>query len=1042
MKQIVACSFCLLTFISACLCAFEDVRFDRLRVREGAARDQVNALVQDSRGFLWVGTSVGLFRYDGISFLPHRHNPRDKKTISRNTISHLILDDRNNMWISYDNLQIDRFDPVLGIVLEKYDISGDDPGQDFLSVDYMKHDVDGKTWIATSSGDLFYKENDAKNFQKASLTALQKNYPVLSVLQIQDGPIFVSIENFGIYKLESEHSEAIHIPVSGRKSSDSFVLTKSHDGTIYAGSLDGKIYQYDTAPERFTYLGSLEQKDFEGGELLVNSIVRDQTGTLWCATDDSGVFQFFPETGLSRQNIPEKGDNASLTHYSVNCVYVDDSNNIWIGTQSGLCKFSPQKYLFKKSNINLATKENVTVNAIFQDTEGLVWIGTAGKGLIASDGSGDIQISLRSSFPRTEDSVTSIAQINPSTLILGTTDSGMVLFNKNAREFRQFSSPSYITSIVIDDANTIYFGTTTRGLGSINVDSSGETYWEPRRENVEEVRPFSVQTIYIDSQNNRWVGTDGDGLFRFLYQQNTYQQFNYSSETPGTISSNHITAIEETEDGIIWIGTDNGLNKLDLTANKITRYYESDGLSDNMICGIRAVGKDLWISTYNGICRFNSRSEEMILYDTSDGLQDLEFYPGSHYTGHDGTIYFGGVNGYSILDPGNLLTNELIPRIAITEINHLGERVPNVGILRELVLPYNESAFSVSFAALDFTQPSKNGYAYRLLNLKDEWTYLGNRSTVNFSRIPHGEYILHIKASNNSGIWNEEGIKLPVRIVPPFWMTWQFRVIIVLFIILIVFVIFRVRIAVIEKQKSFLQMEIDERRIAEGRLLAYQERLRSLASKLSIAEELERRRISGALHDDIGHALFLAKVKMTTYKEKEVDQEKLDELEDVIRTIDETLQNTRSMVVEISPPSLYKISLEAAVESLLERFGKKYDIKTILEFQGESSLNDDVAVLLYQAIRELLVNILKHAEASIVKISMKKHDQTLFVTIKDNGKGFDVEHVLNSDESEVGFGLFSIIERMESIKGMCNIDSKQGEGTEIILQAPLQKVEG
>jgi signal transduction histidine kinase len=413
---------------------------------------------------------------------------------------------------------------------------------------------------------------------------------------------------------------------------------------------------------------------------------------------------------------------------------------------------------------------------------------------------------------------------------------------------------------------------------------------------------------------------------------------------------------------------------------------------------------------------------------------------GSCCKGGDGTLYFGGANGFSSFHPEKLEKNEHVPVVVITRFQKLGIDM-DIGALSgenpTIRLGYDENIFSLEFAALDYAEPAKNLYGYRLEGYENTWIKSGNRRFAGYSRVPPGEYVFHVVGSNNDGTWNEEGAKVRIIISPPFWMTWQFQAFVGFLTIGLAVTLYKLRTTAIKRQRNVLQKEVEERRLAEGRLLANQARLRSLASELTLAEERERQRISQLLHDKIGQALTMSKAILDKHRADKPDSAADPNLDMVIGILNEAVRDTRSLTVELSPPSLQKHGLEAAAESLLDHFGKENGIKTMIIRGVKSPLSADVSVLLYQALRELLINVYKHAEATSVVVKINNDGEKAILSVEDNGKGFDADAVLKAEDDFKGYGLYSIHERLESVGGRLSIASRTGKGTTVRVTAPL-----
>ena len=233
--------------------------------------------------------------------------------------------------------------------------------------------------------------------------------------------------------------------------------------------------------------------------------------------------------------------------------------------------------------------------------------------------------------------------------------------------------------------------------------------------------------------------------------------------------------------------------------------------------------------------------------------------------------------------------------------------------------------------------------------------------------------------------------------------------------------------------------DITPRKLAEKKLITYQERLRSLASELSLAEERERRRLAADLHDRIGQALAIIKIRLGALRELVSSQSILKELNGVRELVEETICDTRLLTVELSPPILYEVGFVAAVEWLTEHIQEEYAIQ--IQFEDDKypkPLNSAVSVLLFKMIRELLFNVVKHAQARKAKVKLKRDNDKIEITVEDNGVGFDIDKTESRIFQTGGFGLFSICERLNYLGGHFKIKSSPGSGTCVIISAPLK----
>jgi class 3 adenylate cyclase len=245
-----------------------------------------------------------------------------------------------------------------------------------------------------------------------------------------------------------------------------------------------------------------------------------------------------------------------------------------------------------------------------------------------------------------------------------------------------------------------------------------------------------------------------------------------------------VNVITQDEEGYLWIGTINGLNRFDSETGQFERYSTNEGLPNNVIYGIiEDYRGHLWLSTNNGIADFDPSSGSVRIYDRGDGLPSNEYRFGAFYQGQDGTMYFGGINGMVVFKPDSIRDNPYIPPVVITDFQIFNQEVPisavnsplskSITETRDIELTWREEVFSFQFAALHFAAPEQNQYQYMMEGFDQSWQDVGNRRFVSYTNLPEGyDYIFRVKASNKDGIWNEEGTAIGITILPPPWKTW------------------------------------------------------------------------------------------------------------------------------------------------------------------------------------------------------------------------------------------------------------------------------
>ncbi|MFN7012987.1 MAG: two-component regulator propeller domain-containing protein [Bacteroidia bacterium] len=371
-----------------------------------------------------------------------------------------------------------------------------------------------------------------------------------------------------------------------------------------------------------------------------------------------------------------------------------------------------------------------------------------------------------------------------------------------------------ILCLLQTDENTLWAGS-LKGLNKINLqDFSIKKY--TILEGLSSNAVFCLH--YEQNENKLWIGLNNGGVNSLNLSDNTIKHYKKQKEnSANSLSNNTVTCIYDDGQGNLWIGTRGGLNKFDKKTEKFEHYFEKDGLPNDYIYGILGdKNNNLWISTNNGLSKFNPKEKTFRNYYEIDGIQGNEFNQGAYHKGKSGKLYFGGVNGYNAFYPEDIKNNTHIPPIVITSFLKAGKEVKlDTSIFEKkfIEISYKDYFFEFEFVALDYVSPAKNLYSYKLEGFDADWSQPSTRNYANYTNLSGGDYIFKVKGSNNDGIWNDEGIAIHIRIIPPFYKTNTFIISSILIGILSIFFFIRYRTNRIREEKRILEIKVQERTI-------------------------------------------------------------------------------------------------------------------------------------------------------------------------------------------------------------------------------------
>ncbi len=776
------------------------IRFARVSIEQGLSQSTISCMLQDSTGFIWLGTQNGLNRYDGISFVAYHHRRQDPASLSHDVILDLAEDVSGDLWIGTEGGGLNRWHHETD-TFTRYRSDPEDPQS--LSGDRVRailQDRSGSLWIGTSESGLNRFDPSTGVFERfrhdpADPSSLADDQ-IRALYEDRVGNLWVG--TLGGLDLFDRRAGAFvhyrHRSDDPASLSDDRVRSILEDGTgsLWIGTLDG-LNRLDRTTLTFERFQHDPADPTSLSDNLIRALLEDGDGRLWVGTN-GGLNAFQRRSGTFVHYRHRPADPHSLSSDQILSLYQDRGGVLWVGTlAAGLSKWNPVTWSFAHYKHDPSNPESLSTDRVLafsEDERGTVWIGTLGGGLNAWDRSSG-RFSHYRSDPRDpsnlgDDIVTSLLHDREGTLWAGTVSAGLHRFDSTTRRFRRYehdpakpgslSSPG-VMSLFEDAGGALWVGTYGGGLNRFVPDSGT---FEVFRHDPSDPASLSADRVTSFAQRGAdtlWIGTGGGGLNRFDPATGTFRPIRHQPGEPGSLGNDTINALHVDREGTLWIGTQGGLARLTEPGSAdgqpvIKTYDESRGLPSDVVLGIHADGEGaLWLSTYRGLSRFDPRSETFKRYDTSHGLQSEEFNVGAHFRSRSGEMFFGGINGFNAFFPDRVEINTHPPPVVLTSLRKLNEEIPlgPVHDAQKLSLGYRDWLVSVRFAALDYTAPEKNQYAYKLEGLTKDWIELGNLHRADFTNLDPGSYVLRVKASNNDGVWNEDGIALAIDVVPPPW---------------------------------------------------------------------------------------------------------------------------------------------------------------------------------------------------------------------------------------------------------------------------------
>ncbi|MDJ0836120.1 MAG: two-component regulator propeller domain-containing protein [Acidobacteriota bacterium] len=817
--------------------------FDLFTFREGLSSNHVTAVLQDERGFLWVGTMNGLNRFDGYSFKVFKNEPENPHSISGNVIKDLVQDRDGGIWAATFGEGLNRYDPDTGR-FHRFD-DGDELSKHLGAAHCLLLDREGAVWVGSGYG-LYKGDPRTLRFER------QLNRPedpidlkanVLELARSGNGDLWIGTYKQGLIRWNPDTGKATRYRAetgSPNALTGDIILELyvDYDDSIWIGTRNG-VNRYDPADDSMTHFLS------EEGSLGVEAVFRDSTGTLWLGTTDGRLFHYRPNASRFETVIPSGGiaENGIREVYRF---FEDRGGVFWVGSGQGLLRRDLNALpveTFTKSFPPEGGLSHDSAQAITVDRNGDLWVGTS-RGLnrrkAGSDRFQHFLFDPNDAAGLSNDNVFSLKETSEGELWVGTAR-GLNRLNKDRKSFTRYLndpeapnslSHSFVTSLAEDAAGRLWVGTLEGGLNRFEADT--DTF--SRHKAPDNGLPGNVIfSLLADRSDTLWVGTMM-GLGRKDRNADKFTAYLHDPDDPTSLIHNHINVLYEDEAGRLWVGTRGGLGRLERESGRFTRFGKAHALSNDTVLGILEDKRGrLWISTTMILAVREPGEDVFKSYDYRDGLQAGQFNYNGYYRDDSDKLYFGGTEGLNVLDPEQVKMRFSLAPTVLTEllldnrpVNPVEEGSgPLLGPLpaaQRIVLDHRRRMIGFELAALDFAQPERTDYAYMMEGFDKKWvtTDAENRRAT-YTGLPPGTYRFRVKSKVRGGPWRESGTALQVKMLPAPWASTPARVLYLL--------VFLCCIA------WYLRMQRD--RLARERVIADQQR--TIAEKeRDTAEHLRR----------------------------------------------------------------------------------------------------------------------------------------------------------------------------------------------------------
>ena len=780
-----------------------DPWFQNISIEDGLSQNTISCILQDQGHFMWFGSEEGLNRYDGIRVKVYRHEQGVGNSLSHDRVSCLLEDPDGSLWIGTLGGGLDRLDAARENFSHFRHIAGDAGSLSNDSVHAILSGGDGSLWVGTDDGLNRFDRRTGKFtriLHSQGRPGLDGACAVLCLHRDKAGMLWAGTRD-GLHRYDPASGRCTALSGSraaaaGAPSERDQInrIFEDEAGNMWLGTEAGLV-RFDKRDDSFQFKAAAATPLPHLYHSRIMDILRDDKGGVWVASE-AGVY-FFPRPGMLAAYFRAGAfPRRMLKDCFVVSLYQDPEGILWAGTFSGIFKYDLRTRQFSLSGPEYSEKEKeefrFPVASVCSDRRDRVWIGTYKNGLFGVNRNVNETktfLSLPGDPRSLKEQIVSVLTIDRrQTLWIGT-NYGLHAYDLARDSFTGYYhsgknggglSHDNVTAIFEDRSGQLWIGTDD-GLNLLDRDRGVFTVLRNDLSQAPAIGRDKIYVIMQDASGVLWLGTYGAGLVRFDPARKKFvRDYHHSENDIASLGSDKVYCLLEDKRGRFWIGTNSGgLSLFDRANGSFTCFTTKDGMPNNSVMGIVEDPQGfLWLSTNRGLSRFDPQRRTFRNFTARDGLQGNEFLPMSFCKSAENEIFFGGPNGLTSFLPAAIQDNPHVPPVVITgiEIFNRGQSISgDFSRMGTLKLGPKDRSVSFAFAALSYSDPGRNQYAYKIEGLNDNWIQIGNRHEVMVSNLRPGSYVFRVKGSNNHGVWNEQGAALAITMRPPWWQSWWFR---------------------------------------------------------------------------------------------------------------------------------------------------------------------------------------------------------------------------------------------------------------------------
>ncbi len=1031
--------------------SYNDINFKSLTIENGLSQSTVETILQDSNGYMWIGTNDGLNKYNGYSFKKYEHDIYDKNTISSNYIVDIVEDKDGYIWVSTTN-GLNKINPKNDNIINYFSTSKDGNLSNNRICEILVR-KNNDILVTTSDGlNLYNKDTDSFERILAGKDDLPSQY-IHSIEEDYYGNIWLGTQS-GLVKLDKNLTKIQEFTNKTIDSiSDNPIYRVYSDGSdnIWVATLGSGLININSKTNNIkVYKNSNSEKSLPND--VVRDILRDSNGNLWITTQ-GGICKYNEKDDNFTTYKNKIYDQNSLIDDKAYCMLEDKSGLIWVGTYKGISLFDSNNK-FEHYSSDPFYKNSLSSNmihGIYEDNNNNIWVGTSLKGVnIIDKKTNNIIILNTENSDLCDDSINDITGLKDE-IFIGT-GNGLSVINKSSKSIKNFTSEDGlpvdpIKSLFVDSTNHLWIGT-NKGLAIMNIKTKEILNITPILEN-NSINDLFIKDIYESKNGNYYVGCFLDGgLVQLNPTNKSIKIYKNIENDNSSISNDSIRSISEDNLGNLLVGTSHGLNILDIDSGKFKHYTTNDGLPNNTIYGILVDSyNNIWMSTNSGLSKFNLFTEVFQNFTIIDGIQSNEFNGNAYFKSNDGKFYFGGINGLNAFSPEEINVSEFIPNVVFDEFKVEGL---SYNISDNYELKSNENNISLSFFVNDYKNLNGVQYYYMLEGSDESWNISHNNEII-YGNLSPSNYIFKVKTLSYNGVMSPEN-KISFTIKPPFWKSnLAILIYIIILLITIYFNLSKVKRLdkLVEKRTEELVYEMNKNKKLFNKLI-----------KLEVSKNNYFVNLSHELRTPLNVLNGTIQLIKDFNKKGEIEPNKLDYYMDIMTRNCNRLLNIINNIIDTSKLQSDNYVITKKNEDIVYIVEetilglKDYIESKGIEFTIDTMVEEKIIECDKYEIERCIVNLVGNAvkftpKGGKIDVFINDLGNAVEIRIKDTGIGISKENQLtifdkfnqvidSHSESKGGSGLGLTITKhlIELHNGHISVKSKLGEGSEFIIILP------